>query len=1048
MRTVIVGLLILVAISTLSAEETKFLRHPDYNNGRLVFSYLGDIWIYDGKSPARQLTLHPAADIYPRFSPDGKWVAFSSNRTGNWDVFIIPSEGGQPKQLTFHSGSDIVVTWTPDSKFVVFTSARDQRQTGSPFGNSLYKVSIEGGLPERLPIGVSSTGTFSPGGRFFAYNKESPSYSRKGYRGSCNREIYLYDFETKTTKRMTKNDWHDNSPMLTDKFIFFASDSDGVFNIWKMPLTGGEPIKVTSHKDDGISYPSLSSDGKTIVYEQGFGIWKLDVESGKYEKIEIDLRTDYRENPIIYENYNSALDEYCPSPDGKSVAISVHGEIFIIPLEGGRITQLTDSPARDRNPVFDPKGKRIAFISDSSGRDEVYVINTDGTNLKQITNSDTRKLEIDWSPDGKKLSIVESDHTLRIYDPETGDYTILIKHKPARPTNICWSPDGKWLSYLKCNDDLIDDVYIVSTIEKEPVEHCVIERMPYDEAYLYFTKDKLFFLSDETGEGGYALYCVPLSIQKFDPDDPEAKAKEKELKEKEKKKPSEKEDEKKEGEKPEEKKEEKLPEVKVDIEGIKKRVRKIVSLPNGISALAVSQDSSIAILVREVRGRDNVDIVYSVSVDGKELKQITSGKGIQNIMFSPDGKKLFYRVNEGLYFIPPAGGNAQRVSFNVSVKIDRAKEYAQILRECWRLMKHTFYDAGMHGTDWDAIQKKYEAVLPSVTDKEALSVLINRMLGELNASHMGMYTESPYTAKTTYETKFLGFELAPDAESGLYRVEHIYEYGPADKEWVNIKVGDYLLSIDGKPVKVPDNYWEILNHIINERVDIVVSSDPEGKEKRTSTIRLANWSDISSLRYHEWVRRNRKKVDELSNGRIGYLHIPSMGGSSLTRFKKEIIEFRLKEALIIDVRYNGGGNIDQQLIDILERRPFGRWITRDSIPHMRPWNCFWGKKLVLINEHSFSDAEIFPMAFKHLGLGKLVGVPTGGGVIATGSYSLIDGSTIRTPYIGCYTLEGINLENLGVKPDVFVENNPDDELAGKDAQLERAVAELLNELGK
>jgi tricorn protease len=320
------------------------------------------------------------------------------------------------------------------------------------------------------------------------------------------------------------------------------------------------------------------------------------------------------------------------------------------------------------------------------------------------------------------------------------------------------------------------------------------------------------------------------------------------------------------------------------------------------------------------------------------------------------------------------------------------------------------------------------------------------MLGELNASHMGFYVRTEGDRGSSYTTMHPGFEIQPDSESGFYKVGHIYKKGPADKEWVDIKEGDYILSIDGRELKVPENHWKVLNHPLNERIDVVVSAEPGGEEKRTSTIKLTSYGSIMSLEYYEWVDANREKVDKLSNGRLAYAHIPGMSGRWLEKFKKEIIEFRLKEGLIIDVRNNGGGNIDQQLLDVLERRLYGKWVNRGSIPGRRPGNGFFGPKLVMINERSFSDAEVFPQGFRDLGLGKLVGVPTGGGVIATGSYRLMDGSTIRTPYVGVYTGEGINLENYGVKPDVYVEVPPEDELAGKDPQLERAVAELLSEL--
>ena len=1031
-----------LAACAVVAEETRLLRHPDRHGNRTIFSYMGDIWIYDGKTPARRLTSHPAADVRPKFSPDGRWVAFSSNRTGNWDVFVTPAEGGPPRQLTFHTGSDLSVGWTPDSRAVIVYSGRD-----SLFNWTLYKVPLSGAPPERLLKMFAAFGSFSSDGRFFAFNRRYPSFTRKGYRGSSNREIWLFDFQNNSVKRLTKNDFHDNCPMFSGNSVLFASEKDGTFNIWKIDPGGGEATQLTFHKGEGVRYPSISSDGKTVVYEQGFGIWELNVENGRYRRMEIPIRTDYYENPVKYEKIDSTTDDYSVSPDGKRVAVSVHGEIFTVPLSGGRVVRITDSPWRDRRPVYGPKGKRLAFISDASGRDEVYVVDVDGKNLKKITNSDMRKLEIDFSPDGKMLSVTENDHTLKIYDLEKGACRTLLEHKHATPYNITWSPDGRWIAYLKTNADMWQDVYIVSTTEEKPVEHPVVERMPYDEWYLHMTREKIFFLGDTSGEGDYALYAASLSREEVDPDDPEAKKKREEKRKSEKgsgDKPKPQPGDKK--AKPGGASKEKRTEMKVDVKGIEKRVRKILSVPGKMRALAVSKDGAMVVLVREPRGRKEIHIIYSVSADGKKLREIGSGSSIRSLRFSPDGKRIFFLSGKNLYYKPAGGGPSSRVSFRVTVKVDRAAEHRQVLLECWRVMKHVFYDAGLHGTDWEAVRRKYEALLPSITDKEALGDIINRMFGELNASHMGMYTDSPYEPKSTYQTMSCGFEMTPDAESGLYRVSHVYKDGPADREWVDVNEGDYVLSIDGKSLKPPDNPWRILNHTVNDRVEVVVSADPKGGKKRTSTIKLIGLYDVRRLRYAEWVDANRKKVDALSNGRIGYVHIPAMSGRSLERFKKELMEFRLKEGLVIDVRFNGGGNIDQELIDILERRQFGNWRRRGSTPHRRPWNGFFGRKVVLINERSFSDAEVFPRAFKDLHLGKLVGVPTGGGVIGTGSYRLIDGSVMRTPHVGVYLMDGTNLENWGVRPDVYVENTPEDELAGRDPQLERAVSELLKDL--
>ncbi len=1062
-QVLLVAIVILVVFATEEAlaDKTKLIRYPDYHDGALTFCYLGEIWLLEkGKDTPRPLTAHEESDIYPKFSPDGKWIAFSSSRRGNYDVYVIPVSGGKPKRLTCHSTNDYVITWTPDSKYVVFRSSRDRK-----YRSSLYKVSLEAELPERISCGTAYNASFDSTGRFIALNRHYPSYGRKGYRGSNNADVWLFDSQEKKFTRLTEFDGHDGSPMISGKDIYFVSDRDGTFNIWKTPVEGGEAVQVTKHEGQGVQYPSISPDRGTIVYERDFELYKFNVKNGGYSTIDLKLHTDYIENPVEHKKF-SGVDDYDISGDGKKAVISVHGEVFVVPTDKGRAVQLTDSPSRDRYVVFDPDGKKVAFISDRSGEEQVYIINSDGTDLQELTSTNARKLEIDWSPDGKMISVIESDHSFWIYDVEEKKGRLIMKPEPGRPRNIRWSPDGKWIAYTKENRDFWGDIFVISAVDENPEEHLILDRMPYEEYAVHFTPKKIYFLSQINDDWDLALYSVDLARLDIDPDDPEAEERKKTEKKQEDKKPPEEEkpddkekpdgEEKKPDEPKTEKKKEdkpgpkpgkKLPEVKIDFEGIEKRMKQLLRVPGRMQSLAVAPDgSSIVVVIREPRGKEEVNIIYSVLDDGKKLKQLGTARDIRNMRFSPDGKYLYYVSGGSLFRMPRTGGGAKRISFNVQVKIDRAAEYAQVFNECWRIMKHIFYDPEMHGVDWEGIQAKYAAALPSVTDKNTLGSIINKMLGELNASHMGFYANTGRN-RSGYTTMSPGFEILPDAQTGLYKVGHIYNKGPADKEWVDVKEGDYIVTIDGKELKVPENYWKILNHPLNERVDIVVSSDPEGKEKRTSTVKLDSYRSMMSLEYYEWVDANREKVDKLSEGCIAYLHIPSMSGRWLERFKREIIEFRLKKALIIDVRNNGGGNIDQQLLDVLERRMYGRWVTRGSIPGRRPGDGFFGPKVVMINENSFSDAEVFPQGFKDLGLGKVVGVPTGGGVIATGSYRLMDGSSIRTPYVGVYTAKNLNLETCGgVKPDIYVDISPDDELTERDPQLRATVEELLKQL--
>ncbi len=390
----------------------------------------------------------------------------------------------------------------------------------------------------------------------------------------------------------------------------------------------------------------------------------------------------------------------------------------------------------------------------------------------------------------------------------------------------------------------------------------------------------------------------------------------------------------------------------------------------------------------------------------------------------------------------------RRINFNVRVQIDRPAEWAEMFDDGWRTMKYRFYDPNMHGMDWDAMRAKYRPLVEYVGDRQELLNIINEMIGELNASHTGAAPPPRGPAAGGVSTSHLGIELEPDSAAGRYRVTHIYEEGPADKDWVRVKVGDYLLAIDGKPVKAGDDYWSLLNMRLNRKVNVTFNSKPAEDGAWTTRIEAISGNAYSQLRYERWVNERRKKVDELSGGRIGYLHIQAMNQPSLRRFEKEIREYRNKEALVIDQRWNGGGNIEQELLAILVQRQYQVWQPRGTEATTRPFAGFFGPKIVLQNWRSASNAEMFPAGFRALGLGKVVGTPTMGAVIGTGSYSLIDGSTVRTPGVGVFLADPkrTNMENYGVQPDMLIDNKPEDTLAGRDRQLEAAVEDLMKQL--
>jgi len=1075
--------------SIVFAREAKLVRYPSYSNGRVAFTYLADIWVADENGGnVQRLTVNRARDAYPKFSPDGKWIAFSSDRNGNLDVYLIPSTGGTPKQLTHHSADDVVLGWTPDGKGVLFSSQR-----GEDFMGMLYVVSVDGGMPWRAGPDMGNAASYSADGNRIAYNPKGQVYWRKYYRGAYATDVWIEDVSAKKFTQVTDFDGLDSWPMWGKDGIYFVSDRDGegLTNIWRVAEAGGKADKVTSFKSGDVRFPSISADGRTIVFEHDFGIWKLDTASKKVSQIKLDIDAETEENDSEMRAFSSEADDYDLAPNARRIVVSVHGELFIVPVEEGDIRQITDSPARDRGVAYSPDGKWLSFISDSSGREELYVVSVDGSGESQkLTDIDALKLGYNWSPDSKEIAFTSSDNKLRKVNVGTRAVTALDSSRYGNISTPEWSPDGKWLTYSKSDASRTTDIYVTASSGSEIEPHKVTFDS-YDDRSPRFSPNgqKIFFIRSEStggGGGGFAnasiqIYSVGLEKLDRDPDDPEERA------EAEGPQFNQGED----GAGPPRRPAGPRPphETKMDWAGMKRRTRQVTRMPFPISTFSVTPDSRTLVFVTsEPSATAQVPVIYSIQEDGRRLTRVIAGGppqgdgegggggggfggGLGDLSITRDGRTLFFRERDAIYSVALGGGAGaagaatatagrgpatagggegarRRITFNVRVRVNRPAEWTEMFGDAWRTMKYRFYDPAMHGMDWDAAKAKYEPLVQFVGDRQELLNIINEMIGELNASHTGA-APPPRGFGGGGGTGNLGIELEPDKAAGRYKVSYIYESGPADKDWVKVNVGDYLIAIGGKEVKTGDEYWELLNDRLNRKVEVTLNNKPTAEGAWRTRIEAINSNAYSNLRYDRWVKERRQRVDELSNGRVGYLHIRAMDQPSLRKFEKEIREFRNKDAMIIDQRWNGGGNIEQELLAILVQREYQIWQPRGVEASGRPFAGYFGPKVVLQNWRSASNAEMFPAGFKALGLGKTIGTPTMGAVIGTGSYSLIDGSTVRTPGVGVYLADAkhTNMENYGVQPDIRIDNSPEDNLAGRDRQLETAVEELLRELG-
>ena len=1080
--------------------EAKLTRYPSYYQGRVAFSYMGDIWTADDNGQnIQRLTVHSARDIYPRFSPDGKWIAFSSDRNGNLDVFIIPAKGGEAKQLTFHSADDNVLGWTPDSRSVLFSSQR-----GEDFMAKLYTVSIDGGLEHSAGPDMGIAGSYSPDGKKLAINRKGQVYWRKYYRGAYNTDVTVMDLASKTFKDLTDFPGIDSWPMWAhDGYIYFVSDREdsksntGLTNIWRVSENGGAAQQITTFKSGDVRFPSISADGKTIVVEHDFGVSKLDVATRKVTPIKIDISAEVQENTTEMRSFTSRVDEYHLAPNGRRIAFSIHGEIFTAPVDNtGDLVQITDNPARDREPTYSPDGKQIAFTSDRSGREEIYIVASDGVgDVTKVTDQDSIKDTLSWSPDSKLLAFETTEDKLYVYDTASKQTRMAASSSKGDISGAVWSPDGKWIAYSKTDASRSSNIYLA------PVEGGQERVVTFDSdgsRQPRFSADskKLYFRRASSanggggrggrggGGGGAQIYVIALEKQDHDPEDtgdpdnedatPAPAGR---------------------GRGANAAANQPVKEAVIDWDGLKRRTREITRMPSGVQSYLPAADSRTLIFVTsEGAGLRQVPVIYSIGDDGRRQVRVAAaggdaaggggrggrgggggggGGGIRNLNLTRDGRTLFYEEGGGVYSIAVnaggggggaagragdnaaagnAGGGAARrqVTFTAKVRVAKQAEWAEMFDDAWRTMKFHFYDPNMHGYSWDGARSKYQPLVEFVADKYELMNIINEMIGEINASHTGAAV-GPGARENAVTTSHLGIELQSDESAGRYKVSYVYEDGPCDKDWVKVKTGDYLIAIDGTPVLAGTNYWKLLSsERLNRRVLVTFNSKPSEDGAWKSRIDPITMAEYSQLRYERWVKDRRADVDRLSGGKVGYLHIQAMDQPSLVKFEKEIHENRDKKALVIDQRWNGGGNIEQELLAILVQKEYEIWRPRGSDEDGRPFAGYFGPKVVLQNWRSASNAEMFPAGFMALGLGKTVGTPTMGAVIGTGSYSLIDGSTVRTPQVGVYLADSkhTNMENYGVQPTIRVENSPEDNLNGKDRQLEAAVAELLKEIGQ
>jgi tricorn protease len=1024
-RAFVAAVVMFVCAAAARAQEPiRCARTPDISpDGRhVVFSYLGDIWIVESiGGVARPLTRHESDNTGPVFSPDGKQVAFTSNRHGQYDVFVIPVEGGRPTRLTTDSASDIVNGWTPDGKHLLFSSLRNP---GFPPAYELYRVPVEGGRAQRVSAAEGREGTVSPKGDTIAYVRGPGTWYRKGYRGSSSDDIWICNIDGTNNRRLTTFEGQDNSPMWsTDgRTLYYVSETFGApANIVRHDIhSGGKPVQVTFHKDDGVRRARISLNGEWIVYECGPDLWITSTRGSPPRKLAIEVHADDKTNIERRVTYTQGATEYALSPDEKHLVFAVHGELFMVPNSGGKATRLTDHPAYDHGAAWAPDGKSLVFLSDRGGHENIYELTPDDPEHPEMTRAHKFKVKpltdareaasgVSFSPDGKKIAFLRGGK-LWTMKPDGTEQKPIVNQ--TQVFDYDWSPDSKSLVYSRMDGSFASDLFIIPTDGGEPRNITRYATFNADVSWSN-TGNKLAFISQRRrGSNVYVLSLQKPAIAGA-PTSSE-----------------------------------------IDWDDIHLRVTQAAALP--ADECCISTDGTkVAFRSSSSSGDD----LWVANVNGSQLTRVTTGnQRPTQIRWSkrlPD--LLYFRDGTGALRMGRVGGligtgEPARIPFTAKMTIRRDEEFAEMFEQSWRALADHFYDASFHGVNWQAVREKYRPLLKHIAVKEDLYALISLMLGELNASHLGISGLLPIPEETTAELGLLYDES--HAGPGL-KIAEVLKRGPADRRGLNLKAGDIIMAIDGVELSPQVDLSRVLNDKVGEAVTLHVLNSPtadpkDPKARRRIEITAVSRAAVQDLMYERWVARNAACVSELSKGKLGYIHIPSMDEAGLDRFVRDLYSDNFdKEAIVLDVRFNSGGFTHDQVLNYLGAKEHTLFRQRNGNEGLvlRSYDRKWTKPLVLlINNRSYSDAEIFPSAFRTLGLGKLVGQPTGGFVIGTSSIRLIDGSMFRIPRTGVYTVRGVNMEKEGVRPDVLVEPHPDQTARGIDVQLEKAVEVLLNDV--
>ena len=1068
-KTFLSGAIALCSSLFLQAQNPLLLRQPAINNnGSLVaFSFQGDIWtVPSSGGKASRLTIHEAYEGNPVFSPDGNQIAFSGSRFGNNDIFVMPTEGGLPKRLTYHSGADNVSSWTQADK-ILFSTNREFKQIERP--SEVYSINPKGGTESRFLDAVGHDPVLSPDGRFLAFVRgDINPVARQEYKGSSDRDLWIYDTKNKSYQQLPGFDTNDVLPQWGgNNTLYFLSSIEGAYNVYRLKIDANgkvtnKPEKLTNYKDESIRAFSVSNDGSSVVFEKDMNLYTMKTTGGSAQKLNVQISADDRLDAMEQKTLTTGAGEYAVSPNGKMLAYSIRGEVFVkeADKEKSRSINVSEHSFRDVEPTW-LNDSTLLFSSDrANGNFDIYMVRSADTTqrnifkslkhqLTQITKTSGNETSLTVSSDGKKIAYVRGRGTFVVADISADGKLSnekILSDTWDSPNGIAWSPDNKWLSYAISDLYFNQEVFIQAADNSaKPVN---VSMHPRTDGRPFWSADgsKLGFVSERSSGRSADIWFAWLKKEDWEKETQDWQDRETPVIDATPARAG-------------SDKKEKAPKlIKIDFDKIHERIVQVTNFTGDEGDLVISKDGETFYYTTNssnAKGRD----LYSIKWDGKDLKEITKGGANPNgVTMDKEGKYLYYAKQGSLARIDIKTSAYENLPFVSKMKIDYNGERTQVFEEAWRTIRDGFYDPKFHGHDWVKLHDKYKERCVNASTSNDFRDMFNLLLGELNSSHMGL-TVADRTETQRETTGLLGAEILP--VSGGVKINHIVPETPADKEKSKLNEGDIITAVNGEAVSDNQNFHNLLNGLVNEKVLLSVKA-ADGKTREVA-IRLT--ASIANNLYDEWVENRKKLVDKFSNGRLGYIHIKGMDFPSFEVVEREFTAAGYgKEGLIIDVRYNGGGSTTDYLMTILNYKQHAYTVPRGASEDLekdklkfkeyypigeRLVYAAWTKPSIAIcNEGSYSNAEIFSHAYKSLGIGKLVGVPTNGSVISTGGKGLMDGSFVRLPGRGWFTKTTDKNQELGPAiPDIIVENQPDWISKGTDDQLKAAVDELLKEVG-